>query len=237
MIRVLKIVLGIEIALGLVWTLRAAMAQGAGGLAVFGLFLFVYPLFAGFFVFAAWAFWKHAGQRRLAGWIMALPVAFWFLPEAIRFLANGPMTGNQFLTLLGIAAAAAIFAAWFFPRKVAVAIPNGLVSSRLFNWLVLLGPIAGWLLLVAVVIYVATADSSSSSSSGTAVAYAVVLAALYLVGLGVGSFGVSTWAWVSLRGGFERNTRGLHIAQLVVAAPGVVIGILVAVWLAGQGQL
>ena len=99
----------------------------------------------------------------------------------------------------------------------------------------LLGPIAGWLFLVFVIVYVATGDPSSGASSGTAVGYAIVIAALYLVGLGLGSFGVSTWAWVSLRGGFDDNTRGLNIAQLVVATPGVIFGGLVAAWLAGQG--
>ena len=63
----------------------------------------------------------------------------------------------------------------------------------------------------------------------------IVLGAMYLVGLGIASFGASTWAWVSLRSGIERPTRRLNIAQFVVALPGVLIGVLVATWLAGQG--
>ena len=39
MTRALKIVLGIQIALGVVWTLAGAMAHGAGGLAAVGVFL------------------------------------------------------------------------------------------------------------------------------------------------------------------------------------------------------
>lgn len=58
---------------------------------------------------------------------------------------------------------------------------------------------------------------------------------MYLVGLGLGSFGASTWAWVSLKNGAE--TRRLNIAQLLVSLPGVALGIAVAVWLLGQGRL
>lgn len=237
--RALKIILGTEIVLGILWTLLAAMAQGAGGLAVLGLFMFVYGLYAAFFVFAAWVYWKRPDERRVAGWIIALPILFWFLPMMIRSLAGGVLTQPQLIGFLSIIVIVAIAICWFVPRKAAVVIPGFLVRSTLFNWLVLLALIAGWLFLVFVVLYVANEDRSgmSTSSSGTAVAYAVVLLAIYLIGLGAGSFGVSTWAWVSLRGGFEITARKLNIAQLIVAAPGVLIGILVVVWLAGQGNL
>ena len=235
--RALKIVLGIEILLGVFWTLAAAMAQGAGGLAVIGLLFVIYPIFAIFFLFAAWVFWKHPDMRRQAFWIMALPVVFWFLPTVIRSMAGGVVTTRQFGTLIVSSVIAALAAAWIFPRRVAAIVPDFLVRSRIFNWLVLLALLVSWLFLVVVVMYVANGDSAGGASSGTAVAYALVLAALYVIVIGVGSFGVSTWAWLSLRGGFEATARGLNIAQLVVAAPGVIIGILVASWLAGQGHL
>ena len=53
--RALKIILIAEVLLGVLWTLLAAMAHGAGGLAVFGLFLIVYALFAVFFLVALYA--------------------------------------------------------------------------------------------------------------------------------------------------------------------------------------
>jgi uncharacterized protein YacL len=70
-----------------------------------------------------------------------------------------------------------------------------------------------------------------------ALAYAIILAAMYLIWLGIASFGASTWAWLSLRGGFEATARKLNVAQLVVATPGVLLGVLVAVWMAEQSRL
>ena len=112
-------------------------------------------------------------------------------------------------------------------------LPRFLVRSRLFNWLILLSVVGGWAFLVFVILYIAGGDNSSSGDMG--LAYGIVLGAMYLIGLGVASFGASTWAWVSLRGGVETPTRRLNIAQFVVAMPGVLTGILVATWLAGQG--
>ena len=144
------------------------------------------------------------------------------------------MTAPQLVGLAAVALVAAITSCWLFPRKMASLLPRVLVRSRAFNWLVLLSVIGGWVFLVLVVLYVIGGDKSSSSGS-MGLAYGIVLGAMYLVGLGIASFGASTWAWVSLRGGVETPTRRLNIAQFVVALPGVLTGILVATWLAGQG--
>jgi len=236
MTRALQLVLGTEVVLGLAWTAVAAMA---GGLEVVGLFIMVYALFAAFFAFAAWTFWKYPDKRRLAGWIMALPFVFWFAPTWLRALAGGVMSQDQLVKVVFAVVISTIAIAWLFPRKVAAWVPNFLVRSKLFNWLVLLGVISGWLFMVLVVLYVAHSPRavSSSTDSGMALAYAVVVAATYLLGLGLASFGASTWAWLSLRGGFEATARKLNIAQLIVATPGVLVGVLVAVWLVAQGHL
>ncbi len=234
MSRTLQIVFTTEIVLGITWTMIAAMAQGAGGLAAVFWFLVIYALFAVFFLIAAWAFWKYPEERRRAGWIMALPVVFWFLPSIVRSLAGGVLTGPQLSALVAAALVAAIASCWLFPRRMASMLPQFLVRSRLFNWLVLLSVVGGWAFLVFVILYVVGGDKSSSSGD-MGLAYGIVLGAMYLVGLGVASFGASTWAWVSLRGGVETPTRRLNIAQFVVAMPGVLTGILVATWLAGQG--
>ena len=234
MSRALKIIFAMEIVLGIMWTMIAAMAQGAGGLAALFWFLVIYALFAVFFLIAAWAFWKHPDERRRAGWIMALPVVFWFSPFIVRSLSGGALTPQQ---LAGIAAAilfAGIAICWFFPRRAATVFPGFLVRSRLFNWLLLLSVIGGWGFLIAIIAFVAN-DKTSSSSGGMGLAYGIVLGAMYLIWLGIASFGASTWAWISLRGGVETPTRKLNIAQFVVAMPGVLTGILVATWLAGQG--
>lgn len=235
----LRIVLWVEIALGVFWTVSAAMAHGAGGLAVVGFFLIIFPLFAAFFLFAAWAWWKHPDERGVASWIMALPIVFWFAPLIIRSLSGGFLSQQQFTSLALLLLAVAIATCWLFPRKAAALVPDLLVRSRVFNWLVLISMIGGWLLMVVVVLYLANSPKAiaSSTDSSMALAYAIIIAAMYLVWLGIASFGASTWAWLSLRGGFEVTARKLNIAQLVVAAPGVLLGILVAVWLAEQGRL
>jgi len=235
--RALNIVLGIEVALGILWTVFAAMAHGAGGLGVVGVFLFVYAVYAAFFLFAAWVFWTRPDSRSIAGWIMALPFLFWFLPTMIRSLAGGVLSTRQFSIGLLILLIATIAFCWVAPRRASAYIPTFLLRSKLFNWLIVLSVVGGWLFFILVVAYVASSKSPSTSGTGEGVGMAIVLAAIYLVWLGVGSFGASTWAWVSLRGGIEKVTRKLNIAQLVVAAPGVMLGIIVAVWMGEQGRL
>lgn len=136
-----------------------------------------------------------------------------------------------------VLAIAAIGICWISPRRAAVFIPNALVRSRLFNWLIILAVIAGWLFFVSVLLYVVNTKSPSTSGTGEGLAFAIILAAIYLIWLGVGSFGAATWAWVSLRGGIETAVRKLNLAQIVVAAPGVLLGVVISVWLAGQGHL
>ncbi len=237
MSQTLKITLGIEIALGLMWTVIAAMAHGPGGLGAVAFFFVIYAVFAAFFVFAAWAYWKRPEERKRAGWIMLLPVVFWFVPLIIRSMAGGFLSSQQLSIMLLALSVIALAACWVVPRKAAALVPDFLIRSKLFNWLVILAVIAGWLFFVGVIIYVVNEDVSGSSTSGTALAYALIIAATYLIFQGVGGFVVSTWAWLCLRGGFEKTTRGLNIAQLVVAAPGVLIAVTVAVWLAEQGRL
>lgn len=239
MTLVLRIVLGTGIALGILWTIAAAMAHGPGGLAVVGLFFIVYALFSVMFLFAAWVYWQHPAERSLAGWIMALPFVFWFSPMVIRSLSGGVTTQQQLVNVALLLLAVALAACWFFPRKAAAFIPDILVSSKVFNSLILIGLIGGWLFMVFVVLYLANAPLSgpADTDSGMALAYALILAALYVTVLGVASFGASTWAWLSLRGGFECTTRKLNIAQLVVAAPGILLGVVVAAWMAGQSHL
>lgn len=235
--RALRIVLGVEIALGVLWTVAAAMAQGAGGLGAVGIFFFVYAVYAAFFLFAAWVFWRQPDRRRIAGWIMALPFMFWFLPVVIRSMAGGVLSPQQLYGTLLFLLVAAIGSCWVAPRRASAFIPAFLFRSKLFNWLIILAVVGGWVFLVWAVSYVASSNSRSTSGTGEGVGMAIVLAAIYLVWLGVGSFGASTWAWVSLRGGIEKVTRKLNIVQLVVAAPGVMLGIAVAVWIGEQGRL
>lgn len=239
MTAALKIILGIEIALGIFWTIAAAMAHGPGGLAVVGLFFIIYALFSAFFLFAAWVYWRYPDERRIAGWIISLPFVFWFTPMLIRSMSGGFMSQQQLLNVLLLLVGAALALCWFFPRRAAAFVPGFLVRSTLFNALILAGVVCGWLFLVFAAVYLANVPNTgpSDTDTGMALAYVVMFVAAYLVGLGVVSFGASTWAWLSLRGGFERTTHKLNIAQLVVAGPGVLLGILVAAWMVGQSHL
>ncbi len=238
MSRALRIIFVTELVLGGIWTLYASMASGAGGLAVIYLFLIVYPVFAIFFLVAAWAYWKHPDERRRAAWIMALPVIFWFLPGIIRKLAGGVLSEQEFLYFLG-ALVAAFFATCFIaPRKAVALVPDFLLRSRLFNALIFIAVLLGWLVLAGIILYVGSGKGGGyQGDTGYGLGLAIVIAAFYLVGLGVGSFVASAWAWLGLRGGVEDTPRKWHIAQIVIALPGVAIGVIVLSWLVGQGQV
>lgn len=236
MTRALKIVLGIQIGLGLIWTLSAAMAHGAGGLAAVGVFFIVYAIFALMFLFAAWVCWKYPAERWRAIWIMLLPVVFWFAPLIIRTLAGDHLTTQQLTKLLVLATIALLGLCWIMPRRITRFIPDGLIRSRLFNWLILLSVIGGWLFYIFIIVYVAN-EKSSSTAGGEAIAFAIILASLYLIWQGVGGFLAMTWAWLCLRSEATDKPRKLSIAQIVVSLPGVLLGAAVAFWLAGQGHL
>ena len=237
MSRALKIFLVIELLLGTFWTIVASMASGSGGLAVFGLFVYIYPLFAIFFLVAAWAYWKHPAERKRAVWVMALPIAFWFLPTLIRNVAGGVLSGQQFASLLVILAIAALATCLFAPRKAVVAVPNSLLRSRTFNVIVFIAVLLGWLFVVFVVIWVAGGNTKSGyqGNTGYGAGYAIVLASFYMVGLGIGSTFAAIWGWLGLRGGIEDTPRKWHIAQMVISLPGIIIGTMVFTWLVGQG--
>ena len=233
MTQALKIVLGIEIALGLVWVLVASMAHGSGGLGAIGVMLIVYAMFAIFFLLAAWACWRHPLERRRAVWIMVLPFAFWVAPVLIRELAGDYLSTEQLVAAVTFVALVLLGTSWFMPKRIAGVIPDGLIRSRIFNWLILLSIIGGWLCFILVVGYVAAADTSSTTG-GTTHGIAIMLAAVYLIWLGVGSFVTATWAWICLRSEVANRSFRLSIAQLICATPGVIVGIVVAAWLARQ---
>jgi hypothetical protein len=235
--RASRIVLGLEVATGLFWTVTAAMANGAGGLAAVGLFFVVYAIFAVFFLFAVWVFWKRPEERTTAVWIMLLPVAFWFAPVMIRTLAGGFLSAEQFAKFSLIIVMLAVALCWVIPRQAATLVPAFLLRSKILNWLLILAIVAGWCFLVFISIYILNEDGPRTTDSSAGLGFAIVLAALYILGLGVGNFVVATWAWVSLRSGGEARTRRLNIGQLVIAVPGILIGLSVAAWLYGQGHL
>ena len=238
MTRTLRLLLIVGVLLGMVWTLVAVTAQGAGGLGAFGIFLLLYAIYAVFFLVAAWAFWKHPHDRMLAGCVMVLPVVFFILPNVIRSMSGGALALSQLQSPVLLAVAALFVFCWLAPKKAVAAIPDFLLRSRFFNWLLLLAMLGGWLALLAALAFLSFGGKPGSGQAGDwAVAYAVVFGALYIVVMGAASLGTSTWAWVSLRGGSMPAVRKLNLAQLVLALPGILSGAAVAAWLSGQGHL
>jgi hypothetical protein len=141
------------------------------------------------------------------------------------------LSSDQFILVIGFAALAAIGACWVLPKKAAVLVPAFLIRSKFFNWLVILALVGGWLFVVLATIYVANEDISTSSTSGSTLGVALIIAVLYGVGLGALNLIAATWAWLCLWNSTTNNPRGLNIAQLVLAAPGALMGIAAAVLL------
>lgn len=186
-----------------------------------------------FFLVAAWAMWKHKELRRRAAVVMILPVALYLFPFAIKAVFGGPLLGarrNLALVLLGGAILAFCLA---FPKKVFELLPGTLVQSRFLNWLLILGLAAAWLLPIAVAIQF-TSSGSVSNMSGNAAAYAVILLSWYIIIVGAAALVLMLWAWIGLRGDNNSPSRNLHIAQLVMGFPSLVVGVITISWLAGQ---
>ena len=167
---------------------------------------------------------------------MALPIVFWFLPTMLRGILGGALTGQQIGVLLTLLAVAALATCLFAPRKAVAVVPDILLRSRFFNALVFIAVLLGWLLIAFTVAWVATGNAKSGyqGDTGYGAGYAIVLASLYMVGLGLGSFLTAVWGWLGLRGGVENTPRKWHIAQIVIALPGIAIGSIVLAWFVGE---
>jgi len=226
----LKIALFLQIASGAFWTLSLAMIEGRGGLEVLALLVLVYSIQAICFLIGLWAYWRHSEERRKATWLLVLPFVFWFLPGIVRSVGGGRLTESGFVALLLITVAVILLALVVVPRKVAGLVPSFLFRSRVFNSLVLMGPLLGWLFIIGLAGWLfgvrgeEMSRSTPSDSTGYGLASAIVLIAIYLVGLGIASLISGAWSWLSLRSGIEGACRKLNIAQMVVTVPGLIIG-------------
>lgn len=231
MTTLLNIVIGIQVLLGLWWTVPLLFHDGTFST----LYVFFLSAIANgaFLLVAAWAMWKHPQLRRRAAIVMALPFALYLLPFLLKFIAGGPFTGERGLSAVAVLAVALLGSCIFFPQRVFRLLPRGLVRSRFLNWLIIIGMVAAWLVPIALIIWIAAGDSGGSSS-GTAVAYAIYYFALYTVAVGAGALLIMAWGWIGVRGDRDNPSRNLHIAQLVMGSPSLVIGLLTMSWLASQ---
>lgn len=227
----LNLIIAVQTLLGTWWIIPLLRHEGDFST----LYLLVISVAANgvFFLVAAWAMWKHQELRRRAAVVMILPVALYLFPFVVKAVFGGPLTGARLNLALGLVGGAILFVCLAFPKKVFELLPGMLVRSRFLNWLLIVVMAAAWIFPIAVVIHLATSESGGSSS-GTAVAYAVILLAQYIIMVGAAALALMLWAWVGLRGTNNRPSRKLHIAQLVMGFPSLVLGIMTLSWLAGQ---
>lgn len=125
------------------------------------------------------------------------------------------------------------------PKKAVRILPNAIFRNRSLNILVITLMALAWLLPLAAIIWLAQHGETSGAgggqgSPGMGLAYVLLGAALYSVGLGAASVIAAVFGWLGLRGGVDGAQRKLHIAQLVIAAPGVLLGCGVLAWRLSQ---
>lgn len=232
----LSIVIGIQFLLGLIWTSVLASVADAGFGALY-LFFVIYPIHAVLFLIGAIVYWRRPPLRKKALVIMVLPFVFLFLPGILKLVFGGPLTGERGLRAFVVVAGGLLAYAVVFPKKVMTILPERLFQSRAFNWLVIVSMALGWLLPVAGYLFLASQGGGSSgggSSSGMGAAYVIVGAAMYIVAIGAGSLMTIVIGWLGIRGGLPDPPRKLHIAQIVMGAPGLVAGIVTLSWLSSQ---
>ena len=231
----LTVILVIQCVLGAIWTL-SLMTAAETGMEGLMLFIYIYPFHAVFFLVGLWAAWRRPDQRRKAIWIAALPFGLLFLPSLLKGILGGPVSGQQILFFLIGLAVLGVVISILRPARAIRFLPNGMFRSRAFNLFIVIGIVAGW--LVPIGLFVLGGDSgrgtSQTDSTGMGAAYLLIGAALYLVVVGLASVWTMFWGWLGLMGGVEGAQRKLHVAQCVVALPGMLAGTVAVLFLLSQ---
>ncbi len=236
----LKVVLALQVLAGLYWTLTVAMTAGQGGIEVLYRFVMVFALQAACFLLGLFATWKFPEQRRVARWLIGLPFVFFFLPGLLKVLLRGRVTdGMLVMAALGVVGAA-IAASIVAPQRVSRKLPGWMFTSRLFNSLILVGPLLGWLFFAGVLFWLFAVEGETTtrqlrnSGTGYGLGVAILMAATYLVGLGAVSFGAASWGLLGLRSGVQDACQKLNVAQMLLALPGLLAGGVAIYFLASQ---
>lgn len=234
----LTIIFAAQLILGAIWTLPQLFLDNSS-LAILMLFFYTYPFHLVFFFIAAWAMWKHPQSRNKAIRIMLLPIGFLFLPFGIKFIVGGPLSDNSAVVVAVLAAAACLGAGIVFPERTVRVLPDRMFQSRGFNLLIVGSMVLAWLFPVAVTILLLQQGSLSPTgggqgSPGMELAYVLIAGALYVIAVGGASLFTLVFGWLGLRGGVADAQRNLHVTQIVVGAPGVILGALTLAWLASQ---
>ena len=231
MARLLKILLIIEVVVGLCLSLAVLMVSRENWGIIYILFLYAcsqLPLV----LLGLWALLFRPRHRATAAWLCVLPFAFLILPLMLRTAMGEPISSRTLLASTLIVILGLTLLAFVRPRTVAARLPATLLQGKPQNivLLALLG--AGWCIAVALLLKAGPAlldTSSGQGSPGMGAAMLLVLGIGWLTGLACFSVLVAAWGWVGLRGASESAQPKLHIAQLLLASPGLLIG-LAALW-------
>jgi hypothetical protein len=236
--KALRIILVIQVLLGVVWT-SAMLTELQKSLASLYLFVLIYPFHLVFALVAVWAIWKHPDLRRKAVLVFVLPVGFLFLPYLVTSLFGGALHGEQLAGLAVAAGVLGVVISFALPKKTVKVLPNCVFRSRGFNILVIAIMVVAWLIPLAAIIWLAQQSGTSQpgggqGSPGMGAAFLLLGAAMYFVGLGAASIMTAVLGWLGLRGDVVGAQRKLHSAQLAIAAPGVLLGSGTLAWLLTQ---
>lgn len=223
----IQITLGLQLALAVLWNFLYLTADSSNwGILLF--FILVFGAHIPLFLFAAWGFWKHPALRRPAGWALALPFASLAISLTVRELAGDALSGTAVFLIIAAATLALLLFCVLKPARATRFLPNGLFASRGVNRAIIALQVLGWLLPVIAVGFLLSENAGKSFSTtdgGMGLAYLLVAAAVYLGGNGLFALFAGVFGWLGLRGNSAVVHRGLHITQLVLAAPMLLLGI------------
>ncbi len=237
MSRALSLFRFIELLLGIPLALRVLMNGNNDWGILYFLFLYV-AITAVFFVTALWSFFFRRELRRLAVWVMLLPLALVVLPVIARNHMTEPFSGSYLLGMLAIAVTGMLIWAVVNPRAATGRLPRFFFHSRALNILIVLCQVLAWAVPFAALAFLknmGSAPHTEQGSPGMGLAYVIVLFAIYFVGLALGSVFAAVWGWIGFRSEIEGAQRTLHLCQMGIALPAIVIGVLVWFWAKGQG--
>jgi hypothetical protein len=242
MTRLLNITLVIEIVVAVWWTAHMVPETGSSGIEVLGWFAVVVMTYVAAFLIGAFVAWRRPSLRRRGALVMAMPFVGGFAPIVLRLFAGGPFPFEGMRIPVAFTLVAILTLGLAFPRRTVRWMPHGLFRSRGWN-LFLVGSLGlAWSVLIVYLLWLvsqggqdALRAANRTGSPGMATAAVILLVASNLLLLGLGSAFTGAWGWLGLRGGVDGAQRRIHVAQLLGAAPGILLAAITWVWLSGQG--
>lgn len=227
--KFLDILLAAQLVLGALWTLPIISNQGeaAEWMGLF-LLLILYPIHGVIVLIAAWYFWKRPDLRWRAGLLIVMPVVLFPIPWILEGVFGDPVLKSADAVRQTIATllALVVILVLVFPRRVAEYVPRSVLRSTVWNVLILLAPIAVYVPYIAVyATRKSITEGASPDQAGWTVAYALIIMILYAAISFVPALLTFLYSYVGLFQRRDRRRVGLHIAQLVLSSPPVVLGV------------